>query len=534
VALALSTRAATVRRAALGTTVKEDTCTVRGATGSFRPSERQIFVAVTAERIVAGEDLRIDWVNPAGGIEQSAPYSDLPAAPALCFVSQLPLSGFPASSQPGTWTVRAVSGDRVIWSQPFRIESDGNTDGLRITNVTRVAGAQGTELVVDGAGFDSSSVVHVAEFRNDGGWRYLHSVLPAGGSAHRLTADVPALGPGEYFVLVRNEGGSVSKPARLLVVTGESYKLPLAGGERWVITQGPYGSFSHWNNSLHAYDIAPKAGKWVTAMRGGIAHPHDLRMRQNHKRRTFGNYITLEHENGEFSHYAHLATGSFLVSAGDRVVAGQPLARVGNSGYTLGEGGGYHVHVHVTRMLSVSSPSIPFKFEELSGLAVTKLRGLEVLSDAPPVPAEVARRAAPADPGAAGGKLLTGAVQVASTWSDVLSIPPKTTTVKAELKWDGADRDLDLHLVSPSGHHFGWYGDTAGYSGQKSQPEAFLIENPEPGPWRVMVAGINGASEAIAFQVAVGTTGEAPRTRPRTGRRARASGRTSFKSSRSR
>ena len=32
-----------------------------------------------------------------------------------------------------------------------------------------------------------------------------------------------------------------------------------------------------------------------------------------------------------------------------RVEAGQKLAVVGNSGYTLGPGGGYHVHVHITR-----------------------------------------------------------------------------------------------------------------------------------------------------------------------------------------
>jgi murein DD-endopeptidase MepM/ murein hydrolase activator NlpD len=518
--------AVTVHRGVLSTDVNEETCSARTAAAKvFHPTDRQIFVGLTASRISAGDELRIDWVDPHGNVEQSAPYAELPAAPSLCFVSQLPVSGFPASANPGEWTVRAVSHDRVIWSETFRMESDGNTDAVRVTAVARVASTgDSSALLVDGAGFEAGSIVHVAEYRKDGGWRYLHSVLPTGGSANRLTAKVPALGAGEYFILVRNADGATSKPARLLVSTGGRYRLPIAGGERWIITQGPYGSFSHWRNSLHAYDIAPRSGQWITAMQAGIAYAHDLRMRQNHLRRTFGNYITIQHDNGEFSHYGHLATGTFLVKTGDRVEAGQPLARVGNSGYTLGEGGGYHVHVHVTKTMPVSSPSIPFKFDELTELAVTRLRGLEVRSNAAPIPAEVLRRASPARHDAAGpGTTLSGTVQVAATWSDIVTVPAKTKAVNAELQWGGAERDLDLHLVSPSGHHYGWYGDTTGYSGQKSTPEKFLIDNPEPGPWRVMVAGMGGASEPIPFEVCVAMTGETPARRPRARSHRRAS-----------
>jgi murein DD-endopeptidase MepM/ murein hydrolase activator NlpD len=510
VAVVLPLQAASVRRAAVGTSIREEACAVVKPATSFRPVERQIFVAVMADRITAGDDLRIDWVNPQGATELAAPYTDLPAAQPLCFISQLPVSGFPASSNAGTWTVRAVSRERVLWSQTFRMEADGSGDALRITNVTRTAAGAESELTIDGAGFDSSSIVHVAEYRKDGGWQYIHSVLASGGTANRLTAKIPALAPGEYLALVRNGGGLTSKPSRFLVTTGGTYHLPIAGGEHWIITQGPYGTFSHWHNSLHAYDIAPRGGKWVTAMRGGIAFTHDLGIRQSHTRRTFGNYITIQHENGEFSHYAHLAAGTFLVKNGEQVQAGQALARVGNSGYTLGEGGGYHVHVHVTRTQPVSSPSIPFKFDELSQLAVTKLRGLEVTSDAPPVPAEVARRASQPDGASQGGKVITGRVQVASTWTDVLQMPEKAKAVTAELTWNGSDRDLDLHLVAPSGHHYGWYGDTTGYSGQKSSPERFVVEHPEPGPWRVMVAGMAGTGEAIDFQLRIGMDVAAP------------------------
>jgi hypothetical protein len=111
----------------------------------------------------------------------------------------------------------------------------------------------------------------------------------------------------------------------------------------------------------------------VVAMREGIVHTHDVGARQDHSRRTFGNYITIDHGDGDYSHYAHLASGTFLVHDGERVEQGQPLAIAGNSGYTLGEGGGYHVHVSVTHTLPIASASVPFEFEEIPS---AKFRGV--------------------------------------------------------------------------------------------------------------------------------------------------------------
>jgi murein DD-endopeptidase MepM/ murein hydrolase activator NlpD len=102
-------------------------------------------------------------------------------------------------------------------------------------------------------------------------------------------------------------------------------------------------------------------------MRSGIAHTHDLGLGQSHTTRSFGNYITIDHGDGEFSHYAHLATGSFQIRDGQHVEAGTVLARAGNSGYTFGQSGGHHLHVHVTRALRIGSPSIPFEFADWPG-----------------------------------------------------------------------------------------------------------------------------------------------------------------------
>lgn len=48
----------------------------------------------------------------------------------------------------------------------------------------------------------------------------------------------------------------------------------------------------------------------------------------------FGNFLVIDHGNGEYSLFAHLLRGSFLVKPGEAVKQGQPLARVGFSGNT--------------------------------------------------------------------------------------------------------------------------------------------------------------------------------------------------------
>jgi murein DD-endopeptidase MepM/ murein hydrolase activator NlpD len=45
------------------------------------------------------------------------------------------------------------------------------------------------------------------------------------------------------------------------------------------------------------------------------------------------NYITIQHANGEFTQYAHLAKGSAKVKVGDYVDVGQQIGITGNSGW---------------------------------------------------------------------------------------------------------------------------------------------------------------------------------------------------------
>ncbi|MBK8224130.1 MAG: M23 family metallopeptidase [Candidatus Obscuribacter sp.] len=79
-----------------------------------------------------------------------------------------------------------------------------------------------------------------------------------------------------------------------------------------------------------------------------------------------GNTITIKHEDGNYSFYAHLLKDSIKVKEGDRVTPGQHIATLGNSGNTTGP----HLHFHITSGPgTLGADGIPYVFDqfELSG-----------------------------------------------------------------------------------------------------------------------------------------------------------------------
>lgn len=79
----------------------------------------------------------------------------------------------------------------------------------------------------------------------------------------------------------------------------------------------------------------------------------------------FANYVVILHSDGTTGEYYHLAKGSLLVHAGERVVRGQPLARSGNTGYTTTP----HLHFGVyTAQADGSSQSIAVRFATDRGI----------------------------------------------------------------------------------------------------------------------------------------------------------------------
>lgn len=91
-----------------------------------------------------------------------------------------------------------------------------------------------------------------------------------------------------------------------------------------------------WNQPV----LAPADGT-VVRVEQGVVDNEPNRPRPGN---IFGNYIVVDHGNDEYSLLAHLQKGSASVQPGDKVVAGQQLARVGNSGMST------EPHIHFQLM----------------------------------------------------------------------------------------------------------------------------------------------------------------------------------------
>jgi murein DD-endopeptidase MepM/ murein hydrolase activator NlpD len=96
------------------------------------------------------------------------------------------------------------------------------------------------------------------------------------------------------------------------------------------------------NSDYYAYGLAiraPAAGRVVVAV-DGIPENVPGQMDAEH---STGNYVVIDHGDGEFSFLAHLVPGSLTVHQGDAVEAGRVLGRCGNSGHSSEP----HLHYHL-------------------------------------------------------------------------------------------------------------------------------------------------------------------------------------------
>ena len=509
--------AITVSQPSLGSAASEQSCLITRPGTRFAPSTGQVFFRFLAQSVREGQKLDVEWIGPSGQVASTVPFDTLPAAPSLCLMTQLPVGGFAPGGQPGRWTVRVVSAGAVLHASVFEILPDANAGGFVIRAVTHRGADAGSHLSIDGLGFSTSVIVNIAQYNASGGWTYIHFLFPATASSTNITATVPKLATGEYIVILKDPAGRLSAPARFVIAAVGGYRLPFRPQDNWVVTQGPYGGFSHWGRSLHAYDLAPQSGSCVVAMRAGVVTAQDLGYGQTPHLRIFGNYVTIAHEDGEYSHYAHLRTGTFVVKTGQRVEAGQALARVGNSGHSFG----VHVHVHVTKAAWISTPSVPFRFEDAPYRP--GFRG-PVTSRNVSAHGDCGRNGAPpvflssgGTPTVAGRSAIaptwTGQVAVADWWHKTLVVPRGSATLSVQLGWAArekeGERDFDLYLISPSGRQYNPHADRTGYATPSETEEAFTIAHPEAGIWQISVQGVRGNGEMMDFWVSRGISGGA-------------------------
>lgn len=153
------------------------------------------------------------------------------------------------------------------------------------------------------------------------------------------------------------------------------YGLPYAPGQKFKVTQGYNGKFSHQGSNLYAIDWKMPEGTAVYAARGGIVvrTKDDSDLGGNGMQYDpFNNFVLIRHDDGTLGHYCHLQPGGVVVKPGQRVEVGQLIAHSGNTGFSTGA----HLHFCVFKTKNGRERvSIPVKFQTASDPAITLVEG---------------------------------------------------------------------------------------------------------------------------------------------------------------
>jgi len=141
------------------------------------------------------------------------------------------------------------------------------------------------------------------------------------------------------------------------------YQLPFPKSERYIVSQGFNGRFSHFSDyTRYAVDIAMPEGAAIHSASDGVVMSIDEDFNNGGARRSLvdkANVLRIIHSDGSMAIYAHLQTDSVAVKIGQRIKRGQFIARAGSTGFSTGP----HLHFAIEKNIGMKLISIPFKFK---------------------------------------------------------------------------------------------------------------------------------------------------------------------------
>lgn len=201
------------------------------------------------------------------------------------------------------------------------------------------------------------------------GFRYsglIFALLAGCGMATEVAAEVDGgltTGP----AVVAREGGSAHGSSFAGGIERQvvplKIKLPFPAGGAYEVIQGNHGSFTHSGFNTYAWDFAMPENAPVAAAASGRV----VRVKQDgkaggpsHEFFGQGNTIILDHGNGYYTQYLHLAQNSARVTEGQLVNGGEVIALSGNTGFSSMP----HLHFQVQ---DATGRSLPARFEDVPG-----------------------------------------------------------------------------------------------------------------------------------------------------------------------
>lgn len=165
---------------------------------------------------------------------------------------------------------------------------------------------------------------------------------------------------GDWVVM---QGGPSPMVSHHLAAYNQVYALDLLRlDEGRLFDEGATGN--PMSQSWEAPLYAPVAGT-VRVARGDLADSEGMQL-VNDLALAAGNCVVIQSDDGPFVVLAHLRAGSVLVAEGQRVAAGEPIGKVGNSGNTTLP----HLHMQVQTHADLFAPdnrSLPFAFADQGG-----------------------------------------------------------------------------------------------------------------------------------------------------------------------